>query len=154
MAIVTDEIRDRAAALRERVGTDYADAWDFKQLPLLVGIVESYARVETVHGPRVVCTIREVESAVDGGEPPRYAVWLSQTALLRRFQELRPMTGELIAIRYLGQAEQPTRPGQSPAHRFRVEVDRPGESFDWSQLTADDEHIPAEQSRDDDDIPF
>jgi hypothetical protein len=107
-SMITDETRDRAQRLRERVDADYADAWDFKELPLLVGVVESYARVETVHGPRVVCTIVEAESEW------RYAVWLSQTALLRRFQELRPAIGELIAIRYLGVSDQPPKPGQSP----------------------------------------
>jgi hypothetical protein len=152
--MITDETRDRAQRLRERVDADYADAWDFKELPLLVGVVESYARVETVHGPRVVCTIVEAESE------RRYAVWLSQTALLRRFQELRPAIGELIAIRYLGVSDQPPKPGQSPPHRFRVEVDRPGESFDWSRLEADDNVIPSTApaatrlSPADDDIPF
>jgi len=156
---ISDETRDRAALLRDRVDQDYADAWDFKEIPIMVGVVESYARVDTVHGPRVVCTIAEVENG--SGPPKRWAVWLSQTALLRRFQELRPAQGELVAIRYLGQSEQAARPGQSPAHRFRVEVDRQGETFDWSSFEADDEppsreHAPGDHPppHNDDDIPF
>lgn len=126
------ETVDRARALRERVEQDYADAWDFKEITTLVGIVESYASVTTENGPRVVCTLQEVE----GAAPKRYAVWLSQAALLARFEDLQPAIGELVAIHYLGVSEHAER-GKSPAHRFRVEVDRPGSTFNWGIRAAD-----------------
>lgn len=152
-----DDVAERARKLRDRIHEDYADAWDFKELPELVGVVESYARVDTANGPRVVCTLREVEGPEEAQR--RYAVWLSQTALLNRFKELRPVQGEIVAIRYLGISDHAPAPGYSPAHRFRVEVDRPGSTFEWNSLQSDDA-ISSRVLYDtppppgDDDIPF
>ncbi len=138
---MSENLHERAARLRERIEQGYADPWDFKELPELVGVVESYARVDTAYGARVVCTIVEPTSdSPDAPAPRRYAVWLSSTALLNRFRELRPMVGELVAIRYLGQSD-PAERGRQPAHRFRVEVDRPGSTFEWASLEADDEPV-------------
>jgi hypothetical protein len=128
---------ERAAKLRERISQDYAEAWDFKEIPQIVGVVESYSKVSTDNGLKVVCTIREVEGPEEAQK--RYAVWLSQTALLRRFEELRPVTGELVAISYLGESDHVAKPGYNPAHRFRVEVDRQGADFDWESLGPDRE---------------
>lgn len=131
------EMRERLSKLRERVNEDYADAWDFKQIPVIAGKIESFARVDTTRGPKVVCTIVEEDI-----EPPRrWAVWLSQAALLNRFQQLQPRVGELVAIHYLGQADEPVRAGESPPHRFRVEVDREGSTFEWGSLRSQPEPV-------------
>jgi len=126
--MITDETRERARALRERAGQDYAQKWDFDELPHLVGVIESINEVVLEGEARVVVTIAEVE----GSNPERYAVWLSQAALRARFEELEPTEGELVSIRYLGEAEHAER-GKSPAKRFRVDVDRVGGSFSWDR---------------------
>lgn len=133
--MTTDEMRERAARLRDRVDRDYPDAWDFRELPALVGVVESFARVETAYGARVVATVREVES------DKRWAVWLSQAALFNRFRDLDVREGELVAIRYLGEGE-PTAPGRNAPLRFRVEVDREGVTFDWEDVGNAHEDAP------------
>ena len=126
-------MEERASKLRERVHEDYAGAWDFKELGELVGIVESirWAKIDDV--PKVVATVKEVEGPEDARR--RYAVWLSQAALFNSFRDLDIAEGELVAIRYLGQGE-PARAGLSGAHRFRIEVDRPGRRFSYSGATA------------------
>lgn len=122
-----ETLAQRAARLRERIHEDYPDAWDFREIPELIGVVEGLTTVNTERGERIVVTIREVEGPADA-PPIRRAVWLSQKALYERFRALNPAVGELVAIRYLGVSEH-AQPGQSPAHRFRVEADRPGERF-------------------------
>jgi len=156
---MSEALNERAARLRQKVETDYPDAWDFKEIPEIVGVVESIDRVDSDNGPRAVACIREVE----GSSQKRWSVWLSQAALRNRFMQLDIRPGELVAIRYLGVGEA-SRPGFSPPHRFRVEVDRSqgGSGFDWGSIdddigrqvyANDDGHerapVPA-----DEDIPF
>lgn len=132
---MSEQLADRAARLRQKVETDYPDPWDFKEIREIVGVVESLDRVDTDNGPKAVACIREVE----GVAPKRYSVWLSQAALRNRFRDLDIRPGELVAIRYLGVGEA-SRPGYSPPHRFRVEVDRSqgGSGFDWGSIDGDE----------------
>ena len=126
-------MQERAARLRDRVHEDYADAWDFKEIPELVGLVESIKWTKIDGIDKAVATIKEVEGPEDARK--RYAVWLSQAALFNGFRDLDVAEGELVAIRYLGQGE-PARAGLSGAHKFRIEVDRPGRRFSYAGTAA------------------
>lgn len=120
-------IDERAARLRDRGRQDYAEKWDFNELPEICGIVESIDVVQFTEGPVVVATVQEPESGV------RRSIWLSQTALFNRFRDLRISPGELVYVRYIGEADHHEK-GKSPAKRFRVEVDRAGQAFDWRRV--------------------
>lgn len=142
---MTTPLQERAAKLRHRVNQDYAPVWDFAELPEIVGVVETLKRVTIDGVDKVVATIAEV----DGEDPQRHAVWLSQRALYNQFVELDIREGELVAIRYLGVSDK-AQPGQSPAKRFRVEVDRGGSgsgTFSWSATDAPDPSTDHEITR-------
>lgn len=121
-------IEERAAKLRERTEADYPAAWDFNEIPNVTGVVESIREAVGPLGKRIVVQVHEVEGPPEARK--RYAIWLSQTALYNRFVDLRVGVGELISVTYLGESDH-HEPGQSPAKRFRVEVDRDGQAFSW-----------------------
>ena len=128
----TDQIKARHRALVERGRQDYAERWDFNELPEIVGVVESI-EVITFTGdngepkPTPVVTVRDEFSGV------RKSIWLSQAGLFNKFRDLAVSPGESVYVRYLGESDHHER-GRSPAKRFRVEVDRVGQAFDWSRL--------------------
>lgn len=127
-----EEVKARHRDLVERGRQDYAQRWDFNEVAEIVGVVESI-EVITFKGdngedkPTPVVTIRDEFT----GE--RRSVWLSQAGLFNKFRDLAISPGESVYVRYLGEADHHER-GKSPAKRFRVEVDRVGQTFDWSRF--------------------
>lgn len=122
-----EDVKARLRGLVERGRQDYAQKWDFNENPEIAGVVESIDVVTFDDTPTPVATIRDEFSG------QRCSVWLSQTVLFNRFKDLAISPGELVYIRYLGEADHAER-GKSPVKRFRIEVDRQGTAFNWARF--------------------
>jgi hypothetical protein len=148
--------QDRVAAARARLDEPRPEAFRFTQAgDTIAGTVVRLDSADTDYGPcRVV--------VVDPGDGGLRSIWLFHDALLSQMQKLRPMPGDVIAVRYLGRTR--SAAGRS-YHDYAVATDAARGQFEWDSPSARppqpdrDEHHQApaggrEANPFDDDPPF
>jgi hypothetical protein len=137
-ALHEDDFAARAAALGERANAAHPTTWrpndpDKGHPQLLVGELVRVDEGHTSYGPAKIVVLR-----TPAGD--EFGVWLLHAVLKGEFLRLRPRTGELVAIRYLGTV--PPRDGRAGYESYRVVVDRADDAADWDSLEGDVEPAP------------
>lgn len=122
--------RDLRSELEDFDG-EYPPAWKPEPGEILIAKVLAYDTGHTRFGPVRTALLVNTET----GE--RLTLWLSNTVLLRAFEELQPQPGEVIGIKHLG---------MDPARgyrRYKMRVDRPDSFSPLGGEVADQEQTPA-----------
>jgi hypothetical protein len=95
----------------------------------VVGVMTRVGEGVTQFGPAPVVEVKQA----DGAE---VTVWLFSQMIRSEFARLKPVPGERIAVRYLGdQTVKNKKPGRGETYKkFRLAVDRPvgSETVDWA----------------------
>lgn len=126
---MTTELEDRTRALRERLETDYPEAWRPETGQSVVGTFARLERGRTTFGPAWIVVL------ADAGTGAEVSVWLLHKALLAQFKRLSPVTGELVAVKYKGKRRPES--GGPEYDDYRVEVDR-DTSANWEMIAPDE----------------
>lgn len=115
--------------VREMLDQGYPETWNWEEHgPEVVGYAVRKEVGQTVNGPCDILILKVKNP--DTGEYEHRSVWLFHTALVSKMYRLRPMIGDLVGIRQLGERE--PQGGGRPYMDYNVVVyGQKGGALDW-----------------------